>query len=286
MKTDTSFEVSSKIKNVVNKFHGPATGVVFGTYEWATRNANFIDGCKHDCKYCYSKAMAIRFGRRKASDWKNEKVRKNNLLKKFSRISGTIMFPSSHDIQPDYLEYALMFLENILTPGNTVLIVTKPHWECIRTICDEFERFKDNILFRFTIGSSNSDTLRFWEPGAPDFDERLACLESAYYRGFQTSVSCEPMLDNNIEDVIVRVMPFITDAIWIGKANALMQRLRVNDVADRETIMKAHELMRWQSDENIAALYNRLKDNPQIKWKESVKSIIGIKIPTQKGLDI
>ncbi|MCP3681324.1 MAG: hypothetical protein GY861_01415, partial [bacterium] len=28
---------------------------VSGTFEWAKYTVNFIDGCKHDCKYCYAK---------------------------------------------------------------------------------------------------------------------------------------------------------------------------------------------------------------------------------------
>ena len=32
---------------------------VSGTKEWADRNENCLDGCSHDCKYCYAKAMAV-----------------------------------------------------------------------------------------------------------------------------------------------------------------------------------------------------------------------------------
>ena len=37
---------------------------VFGTYEWAVKNFNIVSGCSHNCKYCYSKEMAIRFKRK------------------------------------------------------------------------------------------------------------------------------------------------------------------------------------------------------------------------------
>lgn len=263
-----------------------STGSVFGTQEWATDNANFISGCTHDCKYCYSKAMAIRFGRKTSKNWKEEEIRDHSLFKKAKKAKGTVMFPSSHDIYPEHLSSSLSFLENLLSIGNNVLIVSKPHYECIQAICDKFAAFKDNILFRFTIGSSNSRVLEFWEPGAPNFDERLSSLELAYYKGFQTSVSCEPMLDNCIDDVVFKTLPFVTDAIWIGKMNSLFARLKINRETSKNVIRRAEELIRWQSDESIVALYNRLKNNPKIKWKESIKRTVGLAIPTESGLDI
>jgi DNA repair photolyase len=258
----------------------------FGTYEWASYNENFISGCKHDCKYCYSKEMAIRFGRKTNGDWKKEEVRREKLFKEIKKYNGTIMFPSSHDIHPDHLDEALIFLGKILFHGNSVLIVSKPHYECIKAICTKFNRDKNNIMFRFTIGSTNSDVLRFWEPGAPDFSERFASLKFAYNKGFKTSISCEPMLDNNIDAVIEKVLPYVTDAIWLGKANFLSRRLKTNNWDDKETTRKAHELIKWQSSKNIIDIYKRYRKNKKIKWKESIKKIVGLEIPKQSGMDV
>ena len=58
------------------------------------------------------------------------------------------------------------------------------------------------------------------------------------------------MLDNNIGDVIDQVIPFVTDAIWIGKANHLRSRLALNGENDPVTTQKAKELMEWQTDKN------------------------------------
>ena len=259
---------------------------VFGTHEWADKTANFINGCKHDCKYCYSKEMAIRFKRKTPENWKEEEVRNIQLKKKFSKHSGTFMYPSSHDIHPEHLEENIIFLKNLLKYGNKVLIVTKPHLKCIKRICNEFTNYKNNILFRFTIGSSNSQTLKFWEPGAPRFKERLESVKYAYNANFQTSLSCEPMLDNDIEDLIEIMLPFVTDAIWLGKANFLLRRLKMNGINGFETIKKAIQLIEWQKEENILILYNKYKHNPKIKWKESIKKIVGIELPLVKGLDV
>lgn len=104
---------------------------------------------------------------------------------------------------------------------------------------------------------------------------------------YNTSVSCEPMLDDNIGTVIDEVSPYITDAIWLGKANFLKQRLTENKHTDPETIKRANELIRWQGNEqNIWKLYNFYKDNPLIKYKESIKKVVGLEIPTEDGLDV
>lgn len=249
--------------------------LLFGTHEWAETNFNFIDGCSHDCKYCYSKEMAIRFKRKTPTTWKDEEIRKKCLNIKYSLKSGTIMFPSSHDITPKFLNETILILNNILAIGNNVLIVTKPHLVCVKEICETFPNYKDQILFRFTIGSSSNTVLRFWEPGAPVFEERLKCLRYAFEHGYQTSVSCEPMLDKHIEKLIDLLLPHTSESIWVGKANYLIKRMRINGVNDKESIEKAEKLYEWQSNnDNILKLYKRYCDNPKIKWKESIKRIL------------
>jgi len=260
---------------------------IFGTGEWANKNLNFINGCAHDCKYCYAKSIAIRFKRKTSKNWKDEEVREDKLNAKIGKSKGTVMFPSTHDIHPDHLEQTLIFLKRILEKGNTVLIVTKPHTQCVKAICEIFDPYKNQILFRITIGSSKSDILNFWEPDAPSFEERLSCLEYAFSRGFNTSVSCEPMLDNDVEKLVGILTPFVTDAIWIGKANRLVQRLKINGFGDDcKTMTIAQQLISNHSNERIFAIYQNLKNNSKIKWKESIKKIIEIERPKEKGLDV
>ena len=258
---------------------------VFGTYEWAVENANFISGCSHNCKYCYSREMAIRFKRKNIDNWHEEEINYLQLEKKAKKVDGVIMFPSSHDITPESLDYSIQFLNKLLVLGNEVLIVTKPHLTVVRKICETFAEFKQNILFRFTIGSCDSDTLKFWEPNAPSYEERKQSLIYAFNTGFNTSISCEPMLDNKIEDLILDLNPYVTNSFWLGKMNFLLRRLKMNGIGDELTIEKAMELVEQQSDENIKGLYSRLAANEKIKWKESIKKVVQIKVETQKGLD-
>jgi len=224
---------------------------LFGTKEWSDYSINCVSGCIHDCKYCYAKTMAIRFKRKTTDTWKDEVINTNALSKRYNRQSGRFMFPTSHDITPSSLSACIQQLTNLLAPGNEGVIVTKPHFECIQALCEVLPMFKDRFIFRFTIGSSNSDTLRFWESGAPDFEERLASLKYAHWKGYQTSVSCEPMLDDNVEDVVEQVLPYVTETVWIGKPNQLNSRLSMNDHKDKETLARADRLLQSLSDQYI-----------------------------------
>ena len=258
---------------------------IFGTYEWAVKNANFINGCSHDCKYCYSKEMAIRYKRKLTENWKNEEINLKQIAKKYKKVDGTIMFPSSHDITPDNLDNALIFIQKLLDPGNKILIVSKPHLTVIKEICDRFIDYKENILFRFTIGSLNSKILKFWEPNAPTFEERFESLKLAYNRGFKTSISCEPLLDNKTIQLIEKLEPFVTDSIWIGKANYLIRRLKMNGFSDPESMVMANKLLKSQDGNKILTLYNSLKDHKKVKWKDSIKKIANLELAVEKELD-
>jgi len=134
---------------------------VFGTQEWAKYNQNCIKGCFHDCKYCYAKSVAIRFKRKTADNWKVEDLRYERLTHTFRKVSGRYMFPTSHDITPEHMNECIFYLGNILKPGNEVIVVSKPHLQCIKEMCDVLSRYKDQILFRFTIGSADSGILKF-----------------------------------------------------------------------------------------------------------------------------
>ena len=82
------------------------------------------------------------------------------------------------------------------------------------------------------------------------------------------------MLDDNIEGVVNDLQEYITETIWIGKMNLLKGRLKMNGYSDSLSMQKADELIAMQSDEKIIALVERLKDNPKIRWKESIKKVL------------
>ena len=258
---------------------------IFGTKEWAASNVNIQSGCPNDCRYCYAKSMSIRHKRKTRENWKEPEINMDKVNKGFAKRNGTIMFPTTHDITRDNLAECTTVLRSMLKAGNRVLIVSKPDPECISELCCELKDFRDRILFRFTIGSANEDILRFWEPGASSFADRLMALEIAHDSGFATSVSCEPMLDNRIEDVVDASLPYVTDAVWVGLPNMLNQRIALN-YGDEETKARAKELMAGFTDGRIKELYDKYADHPKIKWKESIKRAVGLDLPDKAGLDI
>lgn len=247
--------------------------IPFDVAEWGV-GKNLIRGCKNDCCYCYSKSISIRYKRSTPLDWKNEQVNFKQLKKKFKKENNLIMFPSTHDISPDNLNYNLEFLRNLLESGNNVLIVSKAHLSVIESICEQFKDFKSQILFRITIGSMDNITLKLMEPGAPDYFERKTALRHAFNMGFATSVSAEPYLDENVLDLVNDLSEFISETLWIGKLNYPLSRLKLNGVTDPIVFQKVNQLIQIQSDENVLKLYSQLKDNLKVRWKESIKKVL------------
>ncbi len=94
------------------------------------------------------------------------------------------------------------------------------------------------------------------------------------------------MLDTKVEGVIKAVRPYVTDSIWLGKAGRLKTILGLTCPGNAEVQHKADELLEQQSDEWVHGLYAKYRNDPMIKWKDSIKKIVGIEIPTEKGLDV
>jgi len=257
-----------------------------GTQEWAGSTVNIQCGCENRCKYCYAAAMAIRYKRATAEGWQTPVLNDRVLAKRYNLRASRIMFPSTHDITSGNIENCLKLLGKLLGAGNKVLVVTKPRLDCVRRLCAELEPYKAQVLFRFTIGSTDDSVLGYWEPGAPAFAERLAALKHAHAQCYGTSVSMEPMLDSNPGAVIDAVSPYVTDSIWIGKANRLRQCVSLNCPGDAAALARASELISAQSDDAIVRIYGQYKDNPLISWKDSIKKVVGIKGPAEKGLDV
>jgi len=255
---------------------------IFGTREWADKSYNVISGCSHDCIYCYAKNTALRFYKTTVETWKEESERdRKPVIGRAKRV----MFPTAHDITPEHLALNLEGIATVLGRGHEILIVSKPHLACIKAICEKFADFKDRILFRFTIGSASNTILKFWEPNAPSFEERLEALKYAFECGFETSVSCEPMLDENIHRVVAAVRDHVTDSIWIGKMNNCITRVTRNTGGDLVCIEAAEKLQAQQHDDFIWFLFRTFQSDPKIKWKESIKKVVGLDLATVAGED-
>ena len=249
-----------------------------GVYEWADYSYNIGFGCSNGCRYCYACEITMEMFRRdgkvfKRSNWPNDNV-KSFKADIHQQVHGIVMFPSMHDISPVYLPTYTRALRNILNAGNQVVIVTKPRYECIKTLCEQFQNHKDMILFRMTITSLDENLSRFWEPGAPQPEERLTALKLAFNQGYQTSVSVEPMIDS-VEGTIElyeAVLPYLTEDIWLGKMNDIERRV---EMADQRTQDAVRTVRVQQSDENIHRLYGMLREADKIAWKDSIRRVVG-----------
>lgn len=183
------------------------------------------------------------------------------------------MYPTAHDIVPANLDASIRVLKLVLDSGNNVLIVSKPHLDCITRLVDDLAGWKDRIMFRFSIGSVSEAVCKLWEPGAPAPVERLAALQVAWVAGYRTSISAEPLLGGleMAQAILAAVRPYISDTVWIGKMNKISQRVDQSLPGIAEAV-RAIEAA--QTDENILGLYHTLKDDPVVRWKDSITSTI------------
>lgn len=242
-----------------------------GTQEWAEKTVNCCTGCSNNCRYCYGRQMAIRFGQVTEEQWPKIRIREHDVVKKHKNYGEVVMFPSSHDITGENLDACRTVLANLLAAGNEVLVVSKPDLACIMAVCETCKNFRDNILFRFTIGAMDNSLLSFWEPGAPSYEERKEALKLAFDNGFQTSVSAEPLVDaDNVTELVAELLPFVTETLWIGKMNYL-GRIKIDSA---ETADAIEQVKTSQADDRILGIYNELKNVPQVRWKESIRRVV------------
>jgi len=166
---------------------------------------------------------------------------------------------------PDVLESCMIVLDKLLKAGNEVLVTTKPDIEVVSRIINQFEEYKNQIEFRFTITSKNDDLLSFWEPGAPHYLNRKEALVLAYKEGFETSVSIEPFLDNTPYELINELSDYVTNMIWVGPMNYIGKI----EVAPEDQHYFS-QLRKSVEPENLRAIHDNLKNNPKIKFKDSL----------------
>lgn len=214
--------------------------------------------------------MAIRYGRKTSETWSNMEFNPK-ALKGYQKRKGRIMFPSSHDIpnDPEIIKNCLQVLKKILIPGNEVLITTKAHPEVVRRLCLELKEYKSQILFRFTITSNNEHLLKFWEPNAPTYKERLESLIFAKQHGFKTSVSIEPFLDSDPFSLITEIYQHVTGSIWIGPMSQIKQKgLTKEEKIYHDNIRNNYRMA------NLMAIADGLQKLDKIKFKDSFRSKI------------
>lgn len=248
----------------------------FGTGEWADINRNCMTGCSNDCAYCYSRANALKHGTiANRAAWPKEAPDTTEIARRHTKLDGLVMFPTRHDTTPANIQYNLPYMTGLLEAGNEVLFVTKANLSCMKEICSKLAGFKEQLLIRVTIGGMNPTLCKFWERNAPSPQERLQALQHAFDQGFQTSVSMEPILhgvDHAIE-TFKAAEPYVTEKIWIGAMNGLDTRVDTTNPNFKQAVT---DLKKLQSKDELIRLYDMLKDEPKVLWKESIAKIVGL----------
>lgn len=246
-----------------------------GTREWAEKSFNIGKGCGYGCRYCYARANALRFKQIKMPDeWLKESITLAADIVYYPAGDGVVMFPTTHDLTPFYLHKSIPALREILKAGRKLLITTKASMYVMRTLTTELADWKDQIMFRITIGTTNDRTAQWWEPYAPTVTERIMALRYAFEHDWQTSVSCEPMLGGVCDtvDLIQAVNKYVTDTIWIGKMNSPRRRCAMSEPGMAIMVGSIEDA---QSDERILELVDYVKSVKKIRWKDSIKKVIG-----------
>jgi len=247
--------------------------ITSGTKEWADHNVNCVKGCFNNCRYCYAKMMAKRFGRCEEDTWKDMIINQTAVNKEYGKYKGRVMFPSSHDIidKPEIKEACFIVIKKLLEAGNNLLITTKPKLSITKDIIDRFCSFKEQLQFRFTITSLDNQLLSFWEPNAPTYEERFESLKYAYENEFKTSVSIEPFLDYAPQTLISVLSSYITESIWLGPMNYIPQNgTSIKDEQQYTEIRKRYDITRLKN------IYEDLKDFPLIRFKDSMSNRLNI----------
>lgn len=236
---------------------------------------NIQTGCEHRCRYCYAEEISISNGRSTVLTWPTPQLRLKDVQKGRGKCQGRIMFPSSHDITPRNLDPCIQVLLKSLARKNDMLIITKAYLPCMQRICRDLQPYRDQIIILVTIGSTDDAVLRYWEPGAPSLAERMAALQHSYEQGFMTGVSCEPILDANVDALIASVRPYVSNYIRIGTATRLLDRVRTNCPGDKETFDRALELNTLWNASAVRNLYARYQHDPVVLWCDSIKEVVG-----------
>jgi hypothetical protein len=194
-------------------------------------------------------------------------INKRAVDRDYVKYEGRVMFPSTHDItdDPEIQEACFTVIRKLLQAGNEVLVTTKPRLAVVEEIIKRFYAFKEQLQFRFTITSADQQLLSFWEPNAPNFEERFAALQYAYEQTFKTSVSMEPFLDHTPQTLVHSLSPYVTESIWLGPMNYIPS----NSIPESDK--HCYEDIRYNYLlEYLQELYEDLRDNPIVRFKDSM----------------
>ena len=253
--------------------------------QWAfAPGVNFGEGnCPRGCRYCYAVAFSHRRTGAPIPDIEDDRNlfvangrSINRLMGHTSRKQPELrIFASMHDVFPENLGDYLRIARHLVTVANVeLLIVTKAGPDVVRPLCAGLANVRDKVMIVITITSADDETLKFWEPHAPTFAERLESLEIAHANGFRTSVSLEPFLSDP-RPVIAAARDFVTHGMWLGSMeHTSTLEFSSNEepgFADRHAAVNAS-----YTRENVTRLVEEYENDPKVFFKFTLMQICGL----------
>lgn len=197
--------------------------------EYATHGVNHVQGCSHNCVYCYARTEAMHHGRVCShAEWKRprlvadavEQVRRELAGKRkpvarvhLSFTTDSFMWDAERE-QPveEIAEATLGIIRAINEHGVPVTVLTKGIYPEI----DVRSLHPDNH-YGITVVSLSEDFRKDWEPGTPPVSDRIAGLRRIAERAAWTWVSVEPYPTPNIDPTASRITPLLGELDFADK---------------------------------------------------------------------
>ena len=183
----------------------------------------------------------------------------------------------TYQIRADLEEVPLELIEGILNLSETNNVqIRNSKVSYSEKICNRINTSYP-ITFIYDIRSCNSELLKFWEPNAPSFEERLESLKIVNSKGFRTIVFCSYPLDGDTFELAEALSPHC-DHLIVEITKKLDEFLFESELTDPIKVQKAEEVLKIQTGDWLLNLGKKLKDNPTVWWDDHTREFLDSKI--------
>ena len=208
-------------------------------YDFVTHTWNVIKGrCSHSCLYCYMKKW-----KQNSLHFDSKELPTNLGSNNFIFVgSGTDMFAGN--INPKWITQVLDHCNKF---DNKYLFQSKDPANILRHI--------DQPIFQKSVVCTTIESNRFYPSvmgKAPTIEERVSAMEKIYATGVTTFVTCEPILDFDIDEMVSLVLRCHPEQVNIGRNSW-------SEVSVPEP-----------TNEKVAELISRLEPHTNIKLKKNI----------------
>lgn len=197
--------------------------------EYATWGVNHVQGCLHDCKYCYARSEAKAHGRILGDDgWADLALVHNaaeqiagELDRKRSRIDRVHLCFASDPFMWDaktgrpvteIAQASLDIIKAINARDIPVTVLTKGVYPEIDAAV-----LHPHNHYGITVVLLSEEFRQEWEPGAPPVADRIAGLRRIAEQAAWTWVSIEPYPTPNLDSSAGDIVPLLEELDFIDK---------------------------------------------------------------------